>query len=220
MLTLKEIKKNELVNEFINRSRDTLFVLGYTDHGIPHSEIVSQRARTIAKEIGLSKEEQEMSAIAGYLHDFANFLSRDYHHYFGSLLFIDLFKNDFPPHFLSRIAQAISNHDKYEMKLSNPVIATLVIADKSHVSRERVLIKDINKIKRDIHNRVNYAVKDGYLRINKNKKLISLILNVDTNFIPIMEYFEIFTDRMVFCRKAAEYLGYRFGLVINNFKLL
>lgn len=220
MITLKEIKENKLVQEFIERSRYTLLVLGYTDHGIGHANLVSQRARTIAKEIGLSKRDQELSAIAGYLHDWANFLSRDYHHYYGALLFLDFFKNEFLPSELARVSQAICNHDKYEMKFSNPLIAVLVIADKSHVSRERVLEKDIQKIKKDIHNRVNYAVKQSYLKINKPKKRISLVLKIDTSFIPVMEYFEIFTERMIFCRKAADYLGYKFGLVINNFKLL
>jgi len=75
-------------------------------------------------------------------------------------------------------------------------------------------------IKDDIHNRVNWAVTAGKLGIDKQKKRIILSLKIDTNFVPVMEYFEIFTDRMVYCRKAAKYLGYQFGLVINNFKLL
>ena len=220
MITLKEIKKNPLILEFINQSKNTLQILKYTDHGINHANLVAQRARMIAREIGLSKRDQELSEISGFLHDFANFLSRDYHHYLGPILFINLFKDKFSPNELVKISQAIANHDKFEMKFSHPITAVLVLADKSDVQRKRVLTKDIKTIKRDIHNRVNFAVTKSYLKINKAKKVISLILKIDTNFIPVIEYFEIFTERMIFCRKAGEYLGYKFGLVINNFKLL
>ncbi len=219
-MTLKEVKKNPQVLEFLRQTNIVLKVHNFTDHGLKHANLVANRARTIAKETGLSEREQELVAIAGFLHDFANFLSRTYHNYLGALIFLQIFNDDFPPRELAEISQAIANHDKYEMKLSNPISAILVLADKSHVHRSRVVIKDMKVIKSDIHNRVNFAVRASRLKINRRKRQISLILKIDTNFIPVMEYFEIFTERMVFCRKAAEYLGYKFGLVINNFKLL
>jgi len=95
-----------------------------------------------------------------------------------------------------------------------------VIADKSDVRRERVYTKDLREIKRDIHSRVNYATYWSKLKIDKKKRKITLTLKIDTKFVPIIEYFEIFTQRMVYCRQAAKYLGYKFGLLINNFKLL
>jgi len=116
--------------------------------------------------------------------------------------------------------QAIANHDKDTMKLTNKISALVVLADKSDVHRNRVSSKSMKEIKQDKHNRVNYAVTHSELRVNKAKKQISLLLKIDTNFVPIIEYFEIFTDRMAYCRKAADYLGYKFNLVINTFKLL
>ena len=118
--------------------------------------------------------------------------------------------------------QAIANHDKKkeDMNFASPVSAVVVLADKSDVHRSRVTAEVIEEIKADIHDRVNYATKLSQLKIDKGKKRITLTLKIDTNFVPIMEYFEIFTKRMVFCRKAAEYLGYDFGLVINKFRLL
>lgn len=220
MVFLKEIKKNPLVLEFIRQTERKLRILNYTDHGLNHANLVAARARTIAKEIGLGKKEQELAAIGGFLHDFANFLSRTYHNYLGAVIFQQIFHNDFLPQDLALIMQAIVNHDKYEMKLSDPISAVVVLADKSDVRRSRVTIKNMKIIRTDIHNRVNFAVKTGRLKIDKRKKRITLSLKIDTNFVPIMEYFEIFTDRMVYCRKAAKYLGYKFGLVINNFKLL
>lgn len=220
MITLTKIKKNHQILEFIKQTEIALAVSGYTEHGLGHSNLVANRARTVSKEIGLSKEEQELAAVAGFCHDMGNFLSRSNHHYFGALLFYQVFSKDFNPEELCLITQAISNHDKEEMRFSNPISAVLVLADKSDVRRSRVITKNLDKIKADIHDRVNFATKMSRLKIDKKEKRITLSLKIDTNFVPVMEYFEIFTDRMVFCRKAAKYLNYDFGLVINNFKLL
>ncbi|MCK5044193.1 HD domain-containing protein [Candidatus Parcubacteria bacterium] len=220
MITLKEVRKNPFVLEFINQTEKTLKIQNYTDHGIGHADLVATRAKVLAKELNLSKTEQELAAIAGFCHDFANFLSRSQHNYLGALTFQQIFANDFAPKELALIMQAIAHHDKYEMEFVSPIAAIVVIADKSDVRRSRVTIKDRKSIENDIHNRVNFAVKSGRLGMDKKKKLISLSLKIDTNFVPVIEYFEIFTERMMFCRKAAKFLGYKFGLVINNFKLL
>jgi len=222
MITLAKVKKNAQISEFIRQTENVLSALSFTDHGFRHTNLVANRARKIAKEIGLKKEEEEMSAVAGYCHDMGNFLSRTFHNYFGALLFYQVFQNSFSSQELVTIMQAISNHDKRteDIVFVSPVSAVVVLADKSDVHRSRVLAKDIKQIKADIHDRVNYATKLSRLKIDKKKKRITLILKIDTNFVPIMEYFEIFTGRMVFCRRAAESLGYGFGLVINNFRLL
>jgi hypothetical protein len=219
-MNISQIKKNQIFLEFIKQAENSLSVLGYTEHGLKHATLVSERCGALAREIDLSDNEQELSAIAGICHDIGNFLSRTNHHYFGALLFSQIFGNDFEPKDLAIIMQAISNHDKDEMKFANPISAILVLADKSDVRRSRVLLKEISKIKADIHNRVNFATNFSKLVVNNKKKTITLNLKIDTNFVPIMEYFEIFTERMAYCRKAAEYLDYKFCLVINNFKLL
>jgi len=222
MLTLSQVKKNPQILEFIKQTEIALAELSYTDHGLRHSNLVADRARTIAQEIGLTKNEGELAAIAGFCHDMGNFLGRSYHNYLAALLFHQIFKDDFDSQKLATIMQAISNHDerRKEISFSTPVSAIVVLADKSDVHRSRVNVKVMDEIKADIHDRVNYATKESRLKIDKNKKRITLALKIDTNFVPIMEYFEIFTERMIFCRKAAKYLGYDFGLVINNFKLL
>lgn len=222
MITLVEIKKNPQVLGFIKEAENVLAALSYTDHGFRHANLTSNRARKIAKEIGLSKREEELSAIAAYCHDMGNFLSRTYHSYFGALLFHQVFNQDFEIKELVTVMQAIANHDKKieDMSFGSPVSAVVVLADKSDVHRSRVLVKIMEEIKADIHDRVNYATRLSSLKIDKNKKRITLTLRIDTNFVPIMEYFEIFTRRMVLCRKAAEYFGYKFGLIINKFRLL
>lgn len=206
--------------EFVNQTEESMTALSYTNHGLRHVNLVADRAMEIAKAIGLSQREGELAAIAGFCHDMGNFLTRTYHHYFGALLFQQVFGEKMNPKELALVMQAIANHDKEEMNFTNAISAVVVLADKSDVDRSRVTEKDLEKIKTDIHDRVNYAARLSALKVNKEKKKVTLTLKIDTNFCPIIEYFEIFTERMVFCRKAAQFLGYEFGLVINNFRLL
>lgn len=220
MLTLAQVKKNPLIIEYINQTEKSLKALSYTDHGIRHCTLVSDRARNIAKKIGLSEKDQDLSAIAGFCHDMGNFLSRTNHNYLAPLLFQQVFINDFSPEELTEIMQAIANHDKDEMNFTTPISAILVLADKADVHRSRVTVTKMEDITTDIHDRVNYATQESKLAVDESKKRIILTLKIDTKFVPIIEYFEIFTERMVFCRKAAEFLGYKFGLVINKFELL
>lgn len=218
MLTYSQIKKNPQVLEFIEATGRAAGEFSYTDHGLRHAQLVADRARTIAIEIGLSKKEQELAAIAGFCHDMGMFLGRSEHHYWGSLVFSQIFLGKIPTDDLVTVMQAIVNHDKEEIKILNKISALLILADKADVHRSRVTEKDLEKIKTDIHDRVNYAVTEAKLRF-ENKEII-LKLKTDVKFVPLMEYFEIFTPRMTYCRSAAEHLGYKFGLEINNFKLL
>jgi len=220
MLTFSQVRNNPWVSEFIKQTEIALKTLEYTEHGFRHANLVASRARALAKEIGLSSRFQELSAIAGFCHDMGNFLGRSQHHYWGAFLFSQIFQKEVTPEELALIIQAIANHDKYEMKLSNPISAVVVLSDKSDVHRSRVIPKPMHKIKEDIHDRVNYAVSSSKLKVDKSRKKIILSLKIDTGFVPVLEYFEIFTNRMIYCRKATEYLGYNFSLVINNFQLL
>ncbi len=220
MITLNDVKNNPQVINFVKQTEEAMAVLSYTNHGFRHTNLVAERAGQIAKSIGLSGRDVELSMIAGFCHDMGNFMTRTFHHYYAALLFHQIFQHEFAPEEISVVMQAIANHDKEEMNFSHTISAVLVLADKSDVDRSRVTEKDINKIRTDIHDKVNYATTESGLKADKTKKRITLTLRIDTNFCPIMEYFEIFTERMVFCRTAAQFLGYDFGLVINKFRLL
>jgi len=222
MITLEQVKKNPQIIQFIKKTEAALKVLSYTDHGLRHSNLVSERARKIAQDLNLSEREQEMASIAAFCHDMGNFVGRPFHNYVGALLFHQVFQNEVEAEELTTIMQAISYHDERvrELALTNPMSAIVILADKSDVHRSRVITPTIDEIKADIHDRVNYAVKSSELSVDKKKKRIILTLKIDTKFVPAIEYFEIFTDRMILCRRAAEYLGYNFGLVINDFVLL
>lgn len=224
MVTLNDVKNNPQILEFINQTEEAMEALSYTNHGLRHSNIVADRAMQIAKNIGLSQREGELSAIAGFCHDMGNFMTRTYHHFFGAILFHQVFSDKFEPKESAVIMQAIANHDKEEMNFTHNISAILVLADKSDVDRSRVTSTDMEHIKKDIHDRVNYAATESKIKVENSssggKKRITLTLKIDTNFCPVIEYFEIFTERMVFCRKAAQFLGYDFGLMINKFRLL
>jgi hypothetical protein len=220
MISLKDVQSNPYILEFIKKSQKALSFYHYTDHGINHLNLVAERARYLAKKIGFSEKEQELSAIAGFCHDMGNFLDRIDHEYWGALLFFQVFQEKMPPDDLTLVMQAIANHDNYKAKVLNPISAVLILADKSDVRRSRVIIKNRRIIEKDIHNRVNFAVTNNKFKVDPVKERITLQLKIDTSFVPVMEYFEIFTQRMVQCRKAANFLGYKFALIINNFKLL
>ena len=96
--------------------------------------------------------------------------------------------------------------------------AALILADKTDVRRTRVRNRDEQTF--DIHDRVNYSVKKAELKINESRTLIKLKLSVDTRYGSVMDYFEIFLQRMVLCRKAAETLGLQFKLMINEQQLI
>ena len=216
----EQIKSNDIISAWLRNSYFITKEMSLTEHGLKHAEFVSSRALEIAKGIGLNAKNQDLVLSASYTHDIGNFLSRTYHHYFGSMLLFDILRETIDIKDLTIIMQAVANHDKEDMKLVHPVAAITVIADKSDVRRERVLETDLEKIQEDIHDRVNYSTIENKLTVNSQKKTITLKLKIDTNVCPIMEYFEIFTSRMNYCRISAEYLGYHFSLIINDFKLL
>jgi len=220
MITLEDVKKNLQILEFINQTEQAMEALRYTNHGLRHSNVVAQRAMEIAEDIGLPAREGELAAIAGFCHDMGNFLTRTWHHFFGAQLFGQVFMGKCDPAELAMIMQAISNHDKDEMNFVHTVSAILVLADKSDVHRSRVARQSMEETRADIHDRVNWATTESALHVDSKAKRIILFLKIDTKFCPIMEYFEIFTERMQFCRKAAQFLGYSFGLEINDFQLL
>src|SRR3990167_2594740 len=123
MITLEDVKKNPQILEFINQTEEAMQALSYTNHGLRHSNIVAERAMQIAKGIGLESREAELAGIAGFCHDMGNFLTRTYHHFYGAILFGQVFIGQFEPVELAEIMQAIGNHDKDEMNFVHAVSA-------------------------------------------------------------------------------------------------
>ena len=127
-------------------------------------------------------------------------------------------ERDVPAKDVAEIISAIGNHDECNGMPVSPIAAALILADKADVRRTRVRNVDLPSF--DIHDRVNYSVKESVLKINEAKTIIKLKLSVDTRFGSVMEYFEIFMERMIMCRKAANKLGLQFKLIINEQQLI
>ncbi|HNQ45299.1 MAG TPA: HD domain-containing protein [bacterium] len=218
-LTYQLVKNDQQINSFIKATEKYLERLGFTDHGFRHLTIVADRSKKLARQLGLTPKEQELAAVAGYCHDLGNFMGREMHHYWSALIFFQIMQPRIKQTAdLVTIMQAIVNHDSNHLQTDNKIAAVLVLADKSDVHRSRVRQKDLTKIKEDIHDRVNYAVTDNDLLIDKRTKEIILKLTIDTTEVEPINYFQIFIDRMTQCQQAAEILGYKFVLIINNFR--
>ena len=219
MVTLENIKNSQAINTFILKGNEHLGAMGYTDHGRLHIALVSSLSRSILLQLGYNTRTADLAGIAGYMHDLGNVVNRNGHSQSGALMAMEILRGmKMNPEEIAVVAAAIGNHDEGSGQPVNPVAAALILADKSHVHRNRVRNQDV--VTFDIHDRVNYAVENSSLIIEAEKKLISMELSIDIEICPVMEYFEIFLSRMLMCRRAANYLGCEFALIINGAKLL
>ncbi len=219
MLTYEEITKSEAIKTYIIRADESLGALGFTEHCFAHVIHVAETAGYILENMGYDERTIELAKIAGYLHDIGNLINRRDHSQSGALMAWSIL-NDMgcDPAEVATIVTAIGNHDEGTGVPVNAVAAAMILADKADVRRSRVRNRDISKF--DIHDRVNYSVEKSYLRVNEEKTTVTLELTVDTQFGSVMDYFEIFMERMILCRKAAEKLGLKFKLQINGQHLL
>lgn len=215
MVTFNEVKNNEKIKAYIKKADESLLALGYTDHSFAHVGLVSERAGYILEELGYSAHDVELVKIASYLHDIGNIVNRKEHSQSGAVMAFRILDNmDMDADDIATIVTAIGNHDEGDGEAVNAVSAALIIADKSDVRRTRV--RNIDMTNFDIHDRVNYSVIQSSLEINSEKSVITLNLKIDTEISSVMNYFEIFLNRMVMCKKAAKKLNLEFKLVIND----
>ncbi len=218
-MTYHDIKHNAEVNELLKKGNQNLGLLGFTDHSQAHCIHVAETAAHILKKFDYSAHNIELAKIAGYMHDIGNAINRTHHAEYGGLLANEILKQyDLSVADRITIVSAISNHDESTGGAVDPISAALIIGDKTDVRRSRVREKP--KASFDIHDRVNYAVTDQTLKINTDKKVISLNLQIDTDICSMYEYFEIFLNRMLMCRGAADLLGATFKLTANGAKVL
>lgn len=219
MITYEELRKNESINTYIKKADEALLALGYTEHSFQHVTRVAETAKYILKTLNFSEHEIELAQIAAYLHDIGNLVNRVDHSQSGAVMAFRILDNlNFNSKDIASIISAIGNHDEGTGVAVNNIAAALIIADKSDVRRSRVRNTDISSF--DQHDRVNYSVRDAVIKINEAKTLIKLKLNIDTHVSSITDYFEIFLDRMIMCKKAAAYLGLEFKLIINEQQLM
>lgn len=212
-ITLEQIKQSREIRSYIQKADESLCALGYTEHSFAHVGRVSALAGQILLFLGYDARTAELAMIAGWLHDIGNVINRIDHAQSGAVMaFRILDKMGADPEEVATIITAIGNHDEGTAFPVNPVAAALILADKTDVRANRVRNQDPSTF--DIHDRVNFSVKSGEVTLQPGE--ICLHLTIDTTVCAVMDYFEIFLQRMLLCRKAAEKLGLRFGLEING----
>ena len=219
MITLEDVIKNEEVQAFVNASQKQLEALGYTEHSNRHIGIVSKRTGEILQKLGFSERTIELGKIAGYLHDIGNCVNRIDHAHTGAILAYNILKEmGMAANERTEIMMAIGNHDERTGTAVSDISAALILADKSDAHRSRVSKSDRGLF--DKHDEVNYAVTHSELKVDVQERKVKLILTIDTNICPVIDYFEIFMERTKMSKRAAKYLGLWFELVINDTNLL
>ena len=219
MITLKDIKENPEVDALIRGAQKQLNALGYTEHGHRHISIVSKRAGDILEKLGYPERTVELARIAGYMHDIGNCVNRVDHAHSGAILAYNILKDmGMSVDERTEIMMAIGNHDENTGSAISDISAAIILADKSDVHRDRVVNKNLSTF--DIHDRVNYAVTNAKLDLDKKERKIMLNLSIDTKICPVLDYFEIFMDRTMMSKYAAKFLKIWFEFIINDTKLL
>ncbi len=215
MLAFEQVAKNEAIKIYIKKADESLAVLGYTEHSFAHVTKVAHMAKKILLTLGYPERDAELAQIAGYLHDIGNVVNRIDHAQSGAVMAFRILDNlGADADEIATIVSAIGNHDEGTAFPVNHIAAALILADKTDVRRSRVRNRDFATF--DIHDRVNYAVERASAELSGDKAAFTLNIHIDTKISAVMDYFEIFLERMLLCRKACEMLKLKFRLVIND----
>ena len=211
----EQIRQDPDISTFLDLADEHLGVIGYTEHGARHGTRVGKWAALILTELGHSQEDCELARIAGLLHDIGNFICRTNHGQTGAAMLYSLLRRyPLTERQLGLVLSAIGNHEEQYGQVFNNICAAVMIGDKSDVHRSRV--RDYDPSRGDIHDDVNYAVTKSRLEVDKDLKEIHLRLEIDDRIASVMDYFEIFMERMVMCRSASEFLGCSFHISCNG----
>jgi metal-dependent HD superfamily phosphatase/phosphodiesterase len=219
MVTYRDVANSEEIKSYIECADESLVQMGFTEHSFAHMVRTATVAHRILTDLGYDERTAELARIAGYMHDIGNAVNRIDHAQSGAVMaFRILDKMGMPPDEVARVIAAIGNHDEHTAYPVSALAAALILADKSDVRRSRVRNRDMASF--DIHDRVNYAVEHSELMLDCPARSVTLALSIDTAISPVADYFEIFLERMLLCRRAAQFFDFHFGLVINRTVLM
>ena len=218
-VTLDMIRSSPEIRTYITQADASLTALGFTEHSFAHVGKCAHVAAQILTELGYTPREVELAQIAAYMHDIGNVVNRHDHAISGATMAFRILDNmGMDPSDVATVITAIGHHDDSTAFPVNAIAAALILADKTDVRRSRVRNKDMSTF--DIHDRVNYSVERSEVLLDVESKTITLSLSINTEMCAVMDYFEIFLQRMLLCRRAAEQLGLSFRLEINGQLLL
>jgi metal-dependent HD superfamily phosphatase/phosphodiesterase len=216
---LDQVAANKVIQTFMGLADQFTGRLGYTEHGFRHANLVGHIAYNVLARLDYDRHTAELAAVAGYLHDVGNVISRQNHPQTSALIALPILNElGMSTEDVGLVLGAIGNHEEELGHPVSPVSAAVNIADKSDVHRSRVR-KDA-QVEFDIHDRVNFSAKHSFVRVDASARTITLELEIDTQVSDILEYFEIFLTRMMMCRRAAEGLDCKFRMTVNGHSLL
>jgi uncharacterized protein len=216
---LDEVAGNKVIQTYIALADQFTGQLGFTEHGFRHANLVARIAHNILARLGYDPHLAELAAVAGYLHDVGNVISRHNHPQTSALIAMPVLTElGMATEDIGLVISAVGNHEEELGHAVSPVSAAVTIADKSDVHRSRV--RKNARVTFDIHDRVNYSTRHSFVRVDAGQKTVTLELDIDTGVSDILEYFEIFLTRMMMCRRASEGLGCKFRMTVNGSSLL
>lgn len=216
-IKFEDVKNNQKIRTYIEKADRTLKSMGYSEHSFAHVTRVASVSGKILNALGYSRDDIEMARIAGFMHDIGNVINRHDHAQTGAIMAIPILEGmGMEDEVIANIIAAIGNHDEPNAHPIDAVTAALIIADKTDVRQSRVRNKDFANF--DKHDRVNYAVKQSVVNVVGNT--IECRLRLDKSLSSVMDYFEIFLERMILCRKSSEQLGCDFVLIINDERVI
>ncbi len=221
MLEMSTLRSDKEVEAIMRMSERTIEALGFTEHSRRHSSIVSKWSGELLRALGKDEERVRLAEIAGYLHDIGNCINRQDHAMSGAVLAYSIVTRlGLSLEQATEVMAAIGNHDEQFGLPVSDISAALILADKADVHKSRVKKNIENVLRANIHDRVNLAAERSYLSADKENATITLFIEIDTAICSVMDYFEIYFARMRLCRRAAEFLGCKFSLVINGTSLV
>ena len=214
MITLQDIKANESIRALIRAGNRYLEAMGYTDHGPRHVSYVSKTASGILRALGYSPREVELAAIAGWVHDVGNSVNRHDHGPNGAVMLMPILRetgmdmND-----VMEIITAVGNHEEQSGFISSAVSAALALGDKSDAHKTRV--RNGKPDPTDIHDRVNFSIQENQVTVDRKARVIRHELVMDETS-SMLEYLQIYMQRIAMCEQAAAVLKCTFELAING----
>lgn len=216
-ISLATVQADPELSLFIASADRVMEGMRFTEHGFRHANLVASISYQVLHRLGFTEREADLACVAGYLHDVGNMLTRESHAQTGAVLVYQALKDRAAGNDLAAVVAAVANHEEDEGYAVSPIAAAVILADKSDVHRSRV--RRAGTPNSDIHDRVNSAVEQSFLRVDSGARTVTLELSIDTGISQVMEYFEIFLGRMQMCRHAAERLDALFRLTINGAEL-
>ncbi len=218
-VTFEQIRQSPEIRTYIKQADASLLALGFTEHSFALVTRCAETASGLLSQLGYNEREVDLARIAGFMHDIGNVVNRHDHAISGATMAFRILDNmGMEPADVAAVITAIGHHDDSTAFPVNAIAAALILADKTDVRRSRV--RNRETINFDIHDRVNYAVEASETVLDRAAKTFTLTLTINTQVCAVMDYFEIFLERMILCRRAAEFFGLTFKLNINGLAVI